>query len=444
LDLAVRAEVDPSAPKSGKFPKVKELFAQLADLPLDSVVIFYCSKPENLTVRFGQPGSGGALGIAVAKTPDGLDLERWNKLAARYEAQARLAVGRGQVSSLVLCILNSEGRWVAYTIVDGGAKPFVGALRNSFPSARSVAPEVEAAMKDEIQEPPPTSAGELASQTYVEEQWFEDVLWMLEDRGGVIFYGPPGTGKTYLARKLAAYVQPNQNHRSLIQLHPSYSYEDFFEGYRPTVVDGAPTLTKRSGPLRMLARVAQDNPTQKCVLVIDEMNRGNLPRVFGELFFLLEYRDHEIPLMYSSDSGERFRLPRNVWFIGTMNTADRSIALLDQALRRRFHFAPLFPGEPPVDGMLRSYLASKRPDMVWVADVLDEANRRLADRNVAIGPSHLMRPDLDDEVLARVWRFSVVPTIEEHFFGRPDRLQEFELTVLRDAVQSQRSRGKRT
>jgi 5-methylcytosine-specific restriction protein B len=217
-----------------------------------------------------------------------------------------------------------------------------------------------------------------------------------------------------------------------VQLHPSYAYEDFFEGYRPRPSDHGFTLTKTPGPLRRLAEAAKAMPDQPVVLVLDEMNRGNLPKVFGELYFLLEYRGDAVGLMYSPD--ESFRLPENLYVIGTMNTADRSIVSVDQALRRRFHFSGMFPGEPPVAGMLRRYLERHVPALRWVADVLDLANARLGDRNVAIGPSHFMRPDLDADIVRRVWSHSILPTLEDHFFGNAPRLEEFKLDVLQAAV----------
>ena len=108
-------------------------------------------------------------------------------------------------------------------------------------------------------------------------------------------------------------------------------------------------------------------------LVIDEINRGNLSKVFGELYFLLEYRDEEVRLLYAD---EPFSLPDNLYIIGTMNTADRSIALVDLALRRRFHFVEFHPNTPPVQGLLRRWLEQNAPAMSWVADIVDRANTR--------------------------------------------------------------------
>ena len=135
-----------------------------------------------------------------------------------------------------------------------------------------------------------------------------------------------------------------------MQLHPSYAYEDFVQGFRPTLSDGQPGFELMDGPLLWAAKRAQAEPKKKHFLVIDEINRGNVAKVFGELYFLLEYRDEAIRLQYQRNSGETFELPDNLYIIGTMNTADRSIALVDLALRRRFNFVEFHPDEEPVKG----------------------------------------------------------------------------------------------
>src|SRR5690606_2694040 len=125
-----------------------------------------------------------------------------------------------------------------------------------------------------------------------------------------IFQGPPGTGKTYLARKLAEAIVAGNGRVDVVQFHPSYSYEDFIEGYRPTA---AGTFALRSGPLKSLAAEADAKPNETFVLIIDEINRGNLAKVFGELYYLLEYReDANLRLQYSETP---FRLPTNLYLI---------------------------------------------------------------------------------------------------------------------------------
>ncbi len=134
--------------------------------------------------------------------------------------------------------------------------------------------------------------------------------------------------------------------------------------------------------------------------------------------------------MYSAD--ERFSLPANLALIGTMNTADRSVVGLDQALRRRFDFIAMYPDRAPVAGMLRRFLAARYAGsgLDWLADVVDRANARL-DRHAQIGPSYFMRDDLDDATIDRIWRNGVLPSIEDQFFGREGELAELELSRLR-------------
>ncbi|HEY3492854.1 MAG TPA: AAA family ATPase, partial [Solirubrobacterales bacterium] len=212
----------------------------------------------------------------------------------------------------------------------------------------------------------------LGTELHLDDKWIDEVNELLDDKRQVIFYGPPGTGKTYVAQRLAKqYAAGGQV--EMVQFHPSYTYEDFVQGYRPVEdKSGAVTFKLRPGPLLDLAEAAK-NGAGTCVLVIDEINRGNLAKIFGELYFLLEYRDRELKLQY----GEEFRLPENLVIIGTMNTADRSIALVDAALRRRFHFVPFFPDRWPIEGLLRRWLKDNVPKMESVADLVDRVNAML-------------------------------------------------------------------
>jgi 5-methylcytosine-specific restriction enzyme B len=235
-----------------------------------------------------------------------------------------------------------------------------------------------------------------------------------------------------VARRLARlYGEGSGGSSLLVQFHPSYSYEDFVEGYRPRTIGEQPGFALVDGPLKDLARNAASDPDTKYVLVIDEVNRANLTKVMGELYFLLEYRGESVMLQYS---GETFSLPENLWIICTMNTADRSIALVDAALRRRFYFIPFFPDEPPVEGLLRRWLEKADPSLLWVANVVDEANRRLGDRQVAIGPSYFLREDLTEEWVGIIWEHAVLPYVSEQFFDEEERLAEFDLRTLRSAV----------
>lgn len=254
---------------------------------------------------------------------------------------------------------------------------------------------------------------DLAARLNVDLTWLQECVDLLRDRPQLIFYGPPGTGKTYLALELAAYLA-GDNVR-LVQFHPSYSYEDFFEGYRPTP-EGAFAL--KPGPMRKVVDQARENPSTPYFLVIDEINRGNLAKIFGELYFLLEYRERNVDLLYADDGDEAgFSLPANVFIIGTMNTADRSIALVDAAMRRRFAFLPLHPDEVPTKDVLRRWLDTEGLD-VGVADLLDALNARVHDVDFKIGPSYFMRPAVHEVGgIERVWRTAILPLLEEHHYG---------------------------
>ena len=279
----------------------------------------------------------------------------------------------------------------------------------------------------------------LANDLWLDLGFLENIETLLEDKLQVIFQGPPGTGKTYVAQKLAEHLAGSKERVTLVQFHPSYAYEDFVQGFRPALVNGQPGFELRDGPLLRAADRARQEPDAKHFLVIDEINRGNLAKVFGELYFLLEYRDREMDLQYSD---EPFSLPGNLYIIGTMNTADRSIALVDLALRRRFYFVEFHPDEEPVKGVLRSWLREKVPNMEWVANVVEQANEHLReDRHAAIGPSYFMKDNLDEAAVERIWKHSVLPYIEERLYGNEDRLADFNLDTLRRQVDRNRTQN---
>jgi 5-methylcytosine-specific restriction enzyme B len=257
-----------------------------------------------------------------------------------------------------------------------------------------------------------------------------DLLW---ERKQVIFYGPPGTGKTYLASKLARHLTEDGAVK-LVQFHPSYTYEDFFEGFRPEPGgSGTLTFTLRAGPFRDFAEVAADNPSTAYILIIDEINRANLAKVFGELYFLLEYRDQSISLQYSPD--KEFILPANLFLVGTMNTADRSIARIDTAMRRRFAFVELDPRIPPVQGLLARWLTEHHLPLD-AARLLDELNKRLEDSDAAIGPSYLMKEEIyrGADGLDRVWQYDIMPLLDDLFYGQRDLAEQYGLSGLRKAI----------
>jgi hypothetical protein len=278
----------------------------------------------------------------------------------------------------------------------------------------------------------PSTLAALADSLSVTEEFLNKISRLLGHKSQVIFHGPPGTGKTYIARKLAEHLTGgNAEAVMMVQFHPSYSYEDFVEGFRPVITDSGAGFKLRDGPLKRFAKQAVAQPAQTHVLIIDEINRGNVAKVFGELYFLLEYRNESITLQHSE---EEFCLPGNVLIIGTMNTADRSIAIVDGALRRRFHFVPFFPQDEPISQVLPIWLANHKPELGWVAGVVQRANERLHDRQAAIGPSHFLRDDLDEDWVELIWEHSVLPYIEGRLFGETDGLVDFGLAALRSPI----------
>jgi 5-methylcytosine-specific restriction protein B len=269
----------------------------------------------------------------------------------------------------------------------------------------------------------PYSRADFLNDTYLSEETADELHDLLLERRQIILYGPPGTGKTHVARRLgrwlAGLAEPPPEQLTVIQFHPAYSYEEFIEGIRPESRERGGRYhveyPVRPGIFVRFCRAAEgiDGP---CVFVIDEINRGNVARIFGELMLLLEYRDESVPLPYS---GERFRIPPNVHLIGTMNTADRSIALVDFALRRRFHFFR-FAAAPD---LFDRWLARRPSSLPYLGALYRRlANEAIDDPDFAIGPSAFMR-DLDEAGLARLWRRTVMPYLEEYYVDQPARAQ---------------------
>lgn len=281
---------------------------------------------------------------------------------------------------------------------------------------------------------------------------------VLDRKSQVIVYGPPGTGKTYwsveTARELAAIANFGKRHNRLSDeqqmqitgdnessglvrmccFHPSYGYEDFLEGYRPTTTGGNVSFELRSGIFKKLCHDAASNADRHYFLIVDEINRGDIPRIFGELLTTLEKDKRGKPITLPV-SQESFVVPKNVYLIGTMNTADRSITLLDSALRRRFGFAELMP-----DGkVLRDTKVSGIPLRAW----FESLNARIREhvgrdaRNLQIGHSYLMQsgsPIKEIASLRRALRDDIIPLLEEYCYEDYATLARILGTDLVDTV----------
>ena len=200
------------------------------------------------------------------------------------------------------------------------------------------------------------------------------------------------------------------------------------------------------GPLADARRARHARrPGKRHIMIIDEINRANLPKVLGELLFLLEYRDEAVRTLYRPD--DAFELPKNLWFIGTMNTADRSIALVDAALRRRFHFMPFFPNHGPMEGLLDRWLDRARRAGVG-RRAGRHGQRRAARRARRPAPPARSQP-LHEATAStrtrsrRIWEYNIEPFIEDQFFGDPDKIAHFRFAnVLQRYTQSIESRDR--
>lgn len=251
----------------------------------------------------------------------------------------------------------------------------------------------------------------------------------LERKKQVVFYGPPGTGKTFIAKEMARHlVGGGKGSFEVVQFHPSYAYEDFIEGIRPAV-RGETSLVYEEKPGTFLefcdkAAKADGDP---CVLIVDEINRAPLSRVFGELMYLLEYRGETVNLA----SGRKFSIPENVFLIGTMNTADRSIALVDHALRRRFAFISLFPNF----AMLAHYHTRCETGfyLEGLVGMLERLNKAIGDPNFSIGVSFFMRQNLAEE-LEDIWRMEIEPYLEEYFYEKNGMIDDFRWEKIKPSV----------
>lgn len=282
----------------------------------------------------------------------------------------------------------------------------------------------------------------LANASCAPLERLEEMERILRDRGQMIFYGPPGTGKTWLALRLSECLcGGDESRREIVQFHPAYSYEDFIEGIRPQAVEAPDGSSSVAYPLvrgsfaRFCDRARRDELNTH-VFVIDEINRAQVAAVFGELMLALEYRGREVRLAHGSPTGGEggtsvLTVPPNVLLIGTMNTADRSTALVDHALRRRFAFYPLFPDDTDlVRPMFEGWLSEHAPDAGWVIHLLDDLNQWLepeVGRHLMIGQSYFMRPGLDERAVREIWRFQIEPLLAEYFAGMPERLAELDL-----------------
>ncbi len=272
----------------------------------------------------------------------------------------------------------------------------------------------------------------LVAETLLTEEALGSMVDCLRgSQSQLILAGPPGTSKTWVAQKLATYLTNGRKGAvRLVQFHPSYTYEAFIEGLRPVAGPSGVSFDVTAGVVLQVVRDMRqaghlNDPDHPYVIIMDEANRANLPRVMGELLYLLEYRDQAISLQLSKE----FKLPSNLMFIATMNTADRSIRSIDAAMRRRFEIFELAPDAE----VLERYLSSVALPSAAVIEGLSRLNGHLTrdlDRHHTIGHSFFMRNDMSPKVLREVWMRKLLPLIEEYYYDQPDGMGSLSVNQL--------------
>ncbi len=288
------------------------------------------------------------------------------------------------------------------------------------------------------------------NQPYSEETWtkktgltevkLEQWVKILNRKKQIIFQGPPGTGKTFIAKEIAQYlIGGNDGFSELLQFHPAYTYEDFIQGLRPQTKDGQLTYSMVPGRFLEFCKKAK-SCEGNCVLIIDEINRANLSQVFGELMYLLEYRDEK---NFLAGSNEKFEIPSNVYIIGTMNTADRSIALVDHALRRRFAFITLSPDYDVLRHYQRHYGFDRDANnfikleeaikLEKFIKTLKDLNQQINDPHYELGISFFLVENLYEEI-EDIWIMEVEPYLEEYFYNNPEKIEKFRWDSIKNNI----------
>jgi 5-methylcytosine-specific restriction protein B len=357
-------------------------------------------------------------------------------------SDARFEPERGEYRHIRSVRWTHKGAWehpgdaATKTLTDiTSYRDYVGKLEALFGNG-----DEDTVLTDELVTPAPLyDRAAFLSEVYLTEDSYDRLHALLLRKKNVILAGPPGVGKTFAARRLAYSIMSAKDRArvQMVQFHQSYSYEDFMMGYRPTESGG---FSLAEGPFyRFCEEARKDDANRPYFFIIDEINRGNISKIFGELLMLIEAdkRGHELRLLYKN---ETFSVPPNVHIIGMMNTADRGLAVLDYALRRRFGFFHMAPGFDST-GFTAWQQSAESPALDTLVNVIVELNHQITKdaalgAGFAIGHSFLSPPPddgADDKWLCSVVEDELVPLLDEYWFDQPETARQW-ADKLRSAV----------
>ena len=276
------------------------------------------------------------------------------------------------------------------------------------------------------------------SEVYMTEKNYDDLVGILENKKNIILQGAPGVGKTFAAKRLAWSVMGEQDESrvELVQFHQNYSYEDFVMGYKPV----EERFELKEGIFYRFCQKASNLPKKPFFFIIDEINRGNLSKIFGELLMLIE-NDHRGDKVVLAYNGIKFSVPDNLYIIGMMNTADRSLALIDYALRRRFSFFEMEPGFK-TEGFKKHQAAQNSEKLDKLIEKTEELNDAISEdsslgKGFRIGHSYFCFNEHNvctDEKLRMIVEYDIIPTLEEYWFDNKTEFEKWEKD-LRDVVE---------
>ena len=274
----------------------------------------------------------------------------------------------------------------------------------------------------------PYTKSDFLDEVYMTEKRYENLVAVLRNKKNIILQGAPGVGKTFAARRLAWSMmgEMDDNRIEFVQFHQNYSYEDFMMGYKP-VEDG---FELKFGIFYRFCQKAANQPDKEFFFIIDEINRGNMSKIFGELLMLIEkdYRGTKATLAYN---GLSFSVPKNLYIIGMMNTADRSLAMIDYALRRRFSFFEVEPGFDS-EGFIHYQNELNNEMFNELVNKVKELNREISldkslGKGFCIGHSYFCGRDVcTEEWLHSIVDYDILPMLNEYWFDDPNKVQRWE------------------